>query len=367
MEDREKQFGGFAPPVSNYFRMPNEWINICAEIKSLSELKVIQYVLRHTWGFQEYDGTAKKITTDEFMHGKKRKDGSRIDKGTGLSDRGVKDGVSLAIEHGYLICEVDETDKARIKKFYGLKMFSEVSDGKNAPIPDRKNAPIGRKNAPIEREDSSHRSEKDTIEKHLKKESKKDNAPEQKATVSIQDDSHSFTHSLSSETKPEIVFRSEIETKPEVVFSQEEEAIYALAEKLDLVYLKKDVNHKESCAKLIAKGVTTQEKLESLMQFCHQKPFLAGKDLNLKNLVNEVSGWLQLQRKATAAPSSSPVVSTIGKATAELLAKEEAAKQRILQKEAEQGGRRPSLQELVAARKKQKAEAQQNGSANATI
>src|SRR5260370_41694845 len=127
----EEKFGGFVPPVSNYFRMPNEWINICARIKSLAELKIVQYVLRHTWGFQEYDGTTKTITTDEFMHGRKRKDGTRIDEGTGLSDRGVKDGISLAIEHGYLVCEVDDHDKARIKKSYGLKIFSEESDRKN--------------------------------------------------------------------------------------------------------------------------------------------------------------------------------------------------------------------------------------------
>lgn len=189
----EFSFGGFVPPVSNYFRMPNEWINICAEIKSLSELKVVQYVLRHTWGFQEYDGTAKKITTDEFMHGRKDRHGNRIDNGTGLSDRGVKDGVSLAIEHGYLVCEVDDHDKARIKKFYGLKMFSEVPDRKNAPIPDRKNAPIGRKNAPIDKEESSHRSEKETKEINLKKESKKDSKPaivQEPSPSSVPDEIH---------------------------------------------------------------------------------------------------------------------------------------------------------------------------------
>jgi hypothetical protein len=186
MENVEK-FGGFTPPVSNYFRMPNEWINICAEIKSLAELKVVQYVLRHTWGFQEYDGKSKPITTDEFMYGRKYKDGSRMDSGTGLSDRGVKDGVALAIEHGYLVCEVDDSDKARIKKSYGLKMFSEELDRKilppkqldrkNAPISDRKKLPAAVKNAPIDKEESTPRSEKETKEKHLEKEREKESVP----------------------------------------------------------------------------------------------------------------------------------------------------------------------------------------------
>ena len=63
-------FNGFTPPVSNYFRMPNAWVNISAKINNLAELKVVEYVLRHTWGFQEYDGKPKPITVDEFMHGK---------------------------------------------------------------------------------------------------------------------------------------------------------------------------------------------------------------------------------------------------------------------------------------------------------
>lgn len=184
MENEEKKFSGFTPPVSNYFRMPNEWINICAEIKSLAELKIIQYVLRHTWGFHEYDGKPKPITIDEFMHGKKRKDGSRIDNGTGLSDRGVKDGIALAIGDGYLICEVDDSDKARIKKSYSLKILTEKSDGKNlppkqtgrknSPISDGKNLPAEMKKVPVNKEEFSQRSEKETKERNLKKDKEKE-------------------------------------------------------------------------------------------------------------------------------------------------------------------------------------------------
>jgi len=163
--------------------------------------------------------------------------------------------------------------------------------------------------------------------------------------------SHSFAPSLSSETK------ESSQEKAEVVFTPEEESVYDLAEKLDLVYLKRDENHKESCAKLIKKGVTTQEKMESLITHCKQVPFLAGKALNLKNLVNELAGWLQLQRRATSAPSPSPVVSTIGKNTAELLASQEATKQKILEKEATQGERRLSPSERLATLKKQRASA----------
>lgn len=223
------EFQGFTPPVSNYFRMPNEWINICADIKSLAELKVVQYVLRHTWGFQEYDGKPKKITLDEFMYGRKRDNGTRIDNGTGLSDRGVKDGIALAVEHGYLVCEVDDSDKARIKKFYGLKILSTISDGKNlppektdrknSPIPDRKNLPPDRKNSPIDKEESSQRSEKETKERHLKKEREKDSvarAVTQEHPTSLQQDdlSPSLSQNLSSSLLPSPEEMKPTEAKP---------------------------------------------------------------------------------------------------------------------------------------------------------
>jgi hypothetical protein len=207
-----EKFGGFTPPVSNYFRMPNEWINICAGIKSLAELKIVQYVLRHTWGFQEYDGNPKPITTDEFMHGKKRKDGSRMDDGTGLSDRGVKDGVALAIGDGYLVCVVDDRDKARIKKSYGLKMFSDEPDRKNlppkqsgrknSPISDRKNLPAEVKKVPIDKEEFSYRSEKETKEKYFKKEKEKETAEPQTSPVPNDLSLPLSQKNIEEETKP---------------------------------------------------------------------------------------------------------------------------------------------------------------------
>ncbi len=178
------EFAGFVIPEKNYFHMPNEWVDICAEIDNLAEIKVIQYVLRHTWGFQEY-GIAKAITVDEFMYGRKRTDGSRMDKGTGLkSDRSVKDGIKDAIEHGYLTYEVDDTDKARIKKAYALKM--QATDSRqvvSTPLNDDNRQVVSTplvgsiypsevQNLPLRGINSTPRSEKDTKEKHLEKDTK---------------------------------------------------------------------------------------------------------------------------------------------------------------------------------------------------
>ena len=114
-------FLGFDRPESNYFRMPNSWTDITAEIDNIAELKVVEYILRHTWGYQEY-GIKKHITIDEFVNGRRRQDGRRMDKGTGLSERAVYDGLRKAVANGLIEEEIDDSDRGRVKKFYSLRM-----------------------------------------------------------------------------------------------------------------------------------------------------------------------------------------------------------------------------------------------------
>lgn len=114
-------FEGFEPPESNYWRLPNSWFDVVAHFTSWAEHKVVEYVLRHTWGYQEY-GISKLITMDEFMHGRKRRDGSRMDAGCGMAENSIKKGIADAVAHGFLTVEVDDSDRGRIKKYYAPRM-----------------------------------------------------------------------------------------------------------------------------------------------------------------------------------------------------------------------------------------------------
>ena len=114
-------FPGFDRPESNFFRMPNSWTDITADIDGIAELKVVQYILRHTWGYQEF-GIKKHITIDEFVNGRRRQDGDRMDRGTGLSERAVYDGLRKAVEDGLIEEEIDHSDRGRVKKYYSLRM-----------------------------------------------------------------------------------------------------------------------------------------------------------------------------------------------------------------------------------------------------
>lgn len=135
-------FPGFDIPRQNYFKMPNNWTDITAAMSSIAELKVVEYVLKHTWGYQEY-GLGKRISLTEFMKGRRRSDGTRMDLGTGLSKPSVIAGLKAAIERGLLLEETDDSDRARIKKFYRLRM-TEDDQGNAVPASemDELDAPL---------------------------------------------------------------------------------------------------------------------------------------------------------------------------------------------------------------------------------
>ena len=120
-KSQRPEFPGFDRPESNFFRMPNSWTDVTAEIDSVAELKVVEYILRHTWGYQEY-GLKKHITIDEFVNGRRRQGGTRMDRGTGLSERAVYDGLRKAVENGLIDEAIDDSDRGRVKKFYSLRM-----------------------------------------------------------------------------------------------------------------------------------------------------------------------------------------------------------------------------------------------------
>ncbi len=126
MTVQDEQFLGFSKPKSNYSKLPHVFVEYLPRISSLAELKVLLYILRHTWGYSEFD-RPKRITLDEFQNGRKKKDGERLDSGIGMSINAIKDGIRRAVEQGFIIQTSDGRDKARSSHEYTLNMrVSEV-------------------------------------------------------------------------------------------------------------------------------------------------------------------------------------------------------------------------------------------------
>lgn len=158
----EQLFPGFVAPDENWSKLPHEFIAMLPQIESLAEIKVVLYVLRHTWGYREYD-EGKVITIDEFMKGRKRADKSRLDPGTGLSKQSVVTGVKLAVQHGFLRVATDDSDLARKERRYALRMSNSLTSDVN--------------NLDIRGTESRHRTEKDNHRKRTQKEGTADEPP----------------------------------------------------------------------------------------------------------------------------------------------------------------------------------------------
>jgi hypothetical protein len=159
-------FAGFELPQENWSKLPHAFIEALPLVETIGEMKVILYILRHTWGYQEF-GEGKKITLDEFENGRAKRDGTRLDAGTGLTRPTIIDGLNRAEAHGFIIVETDESDAARVKKFYCIKMID--NQGSKDFTPGVKSFYIGGK-------ESLPRSEKDTQGRNFEEETIEDGA-----------------------------------------------------------------------------------------------------------------------------------------------------------------------------------------------
>ena len=157
----DDKFPGFPSPKENWSKLPHQLIEALPDFSSLAELKVVLYILRHTWGYQEF-GEFKRITLDEFQHGRRRKDRSRLDSGIGMSENAIMDGLGRAIKHGFIIQSKDSRHRpGRPAHIYQLKEYSSEVEGKEMNKPQKLR---------IQSSEVAHTSEKDTIERNSKRE-----------------------------------------------------------------------------------------------------------------------------------------------------------------------------------------------------
>src|SRR5579859_1276326 len=109
-------FPGFPPePVTNYWPYPkalNGWW------KALTpwEQKVLDYLLRHTWGYKK---TADAISHSQFINGITKKDGTVLDGGTGIKDeRTIRKALKGLEKKGFILI----TPQFAKQNLYSLKI-----------------------------------------------------------------------------------------------------------------------------------------------------------------------------------------------------------------------------------------------------
>lgn len=83
---------------------------------------LLGYLIRHTVGFGR---DQIKLSDDELINGRKKRDGSRLDQGCGLrSVNGIKKARTELLALNWIVLETDESDKARTRRYYSVNLQS---------------------------------------------------------------------------------------------------------------------------------------------------------------------------------------------------------------------------------------------------
>ena len=128
--NREKQlekFKGFHNP--NTTQTPDEIFDLFLPDLKHSELKIILYIVRRTYGFY-VDGKQKgvdRISLKQITEGITKKNGERLDYGTGLTKRGAINGIQSLEKRGLITVNRRKTkDGYNHVNVYSLRMATGV-------------------------------------------------------------------------------------------------------------------------------------------------------------------------------------------------------------------------------------------------
>jgi hypothetical protein len=127
-ENNEKKFPGFPPkPTMDFWCYPKS-LNGYWHSLSGSEQKVLDYILRHTWGFNKI---ADEISLGQLKNGIKN-----FDKGTGLSKPTIIKSLRGLVEKGF----VKKTSGRKANHYELVKNFDYPSK-KSLPVASKEHLP----------------------------------------------------------------------------------------------------------------------------------------------------------------------------------------------------------------------------------
>ena len=112
-------FAGFDRPNTNYFPVPFEWTNLTREIGSAVAILCVEYLMRHTFGWQD---EIRWLTPAEIASGRRKRDGSTYDNGIQYSRDAVASACETLVGQGILVRRSVRRDAGRESKEYALRM-----------------------------------------------------------------------------------------------------------------------------------------------------------------------------------------------------------------------------------------------------
>ncbi len=127
-----QKFPGFPPePNENFWQYPRALNGYWHELSG-SEQKVLDYIVRHTWGYRK---NADRISLSQFKYGiKNKKTGVWVDRGTGIKHNQTLTNAVKRLEERGFILSVKRNGKTTE---YILRVVQKVNN------PDSKNEQVG--------------------------------------------------------------------------------------------------------------------------------------------------------------------------------------------------------------------------------
>jgi phage replication O-like protein O len=140
--------------IPNSTQVPDVILDHWMAELSGAEFKVLMYVARRTYGFGK---DSDRISLNQIARGIRRRDGRRLDRGTGLSRSGVKAACNSLIGRGLLVRQANRTEEGQECKesTYRLNLYATPAGV------GQKSAHLGRVEAHVGHEDAPGRSASD--------------------------------------------------------------------------------------------------------------------------------------------------------------------------------------------------------------
>src|SRR4051794_9720916 len=144
MSDTTKpyEFGGFSSP--NTTPVPDVLFDELLLRLDNAELRVLLYIIRRTYGFKR---STDDIAISQMVDGIRKKDGTVLDRGTGMSKGSVTRGLRGLLEKGVIVARRNTSKERGFEPTtYALKFKTEantlVSPMRQAPLVSPANPPL---------------------------------------------------------------------------------------------------------------------------------------------------------------------------------------------------------------------------------
>ena len=128
-QTKQLMYQGYASP--NYTPVPDELFDEQLPDLSGSELKVLLYIIRRTFGFKK---DSDNISLNQLLNGITTKEGIVLDRGTGLTKKTLLEAIKSLVEKNLILTERRRSkEKGDEPTTYRLNLISDPREKRNTP------------------------------------------------------------------------------------------------------------------------------------------------------------------------------------------------------------------------------------------